>query len=372
MKENKNNRSIEVYNPKGISKIASVLYDLNKCRWHMSIYGYRMLFALAQGISSDDLFCEYTFRKSALFKYLGVDKSNQRHDILNNTLKEIMQSGLEIVEVGRGGKRSWKGVAWITYYEFSEDKDLLNITVNSAAKPYLFAVRQYAGISPEHYLRLNSDYQTWFYPMLKKAAPIGKWVMKIDDIVSGLGLENEKSYSKECRNAVANILKNIVGIEVSEEWKQEQRLAKAERRAPRPVPWNYVRYKNGEYHGTLWGISRSTDIEVKAYAEKSGRAFDRVVFLIQYNMDRVSPGLRKSIEERIRHAAEEDMGQRQDMENRNIQVEYTEPTILPVMEQAFHSFEELQVSAEEVGLTVEEYIKVGRFVKHPNGKYYMK
>lgn len=372
MEENKSNRSIEVYNPKGISKIASVLYDLNKCRWHMSIYGYRMLFALAQGISADDLFCEYTFRKSALFKYLGIHKSNQRHDILSETLKEIMQSGLEIVEVGRGGKRKWKGVAWITYYEFSEDKDLLNITVNSAAKPYLFAVRQYAGISPEHYLKLNSDYQTWFYPMLKKAAPLGRWTMRIDDIVSGLGLENEKSYNKECKNSVANVLKNVVGIEVSEAWKQEQRLAKAERRAPRPVPWNYVRYKNGDPHGTLWGISSSTDIDVKAYAEKSGRAFDSVVFLITYNMDRVSPSLRRVIEERIRHEAEDDMGERKDIESRAGYMEEVEPELIPCMEQAFHTLEELESSAKEVGMTVEEYMKLGRFVKHPNGKYYMK
>ena len=62
-----NLKSIEKFNPNSSVKISSVLYDIKKCRMNMSTHGFRMLFALAQGITQTNLFSEYTIPKNAMF-----------------------------------------------------------------------------------------------------------------------------------------------------------------------------------------------------------------------------------------------------------------------------------------------------------------
>ena len=84
-------KNIDRFNPKTIVKVSSQLYEMDKRRIDLSIYGYRLLYAISSGLSDRDIFCEYRFSKKALFKYLNIDNTNQRHDILQQTLTEVQK-----------------------------------------------------------------------------------------------------------------------------------------------------------------------------------------------------------------------------------------------------------------------------------------
>lgn len=84
----------------------------------------------------------------------------------------------------------------------------------------------------------------------------------------------------------------------------------------------------------------------------------------------------EELDKSIKKQAEEDIGARQDLANRigSESIPYAqivEPACeVPVMEAAFHDEQELRDSAREAGMTFEEYVELGRFAKHPNGKWY--
>ena len=363
---------------------------MDKRRIDLSIYGYRLLYAISSGLSERDIFCEYRFSKTAIFKYLNIENTNQRHDILQQTLTEVQSKGISIVTVNRG-KRTWENISLITYSKHSEDGDNVIIHINDRAMDILFNIKQYVPIMPKHYLPLNTTYQNWFYPFLKKAIKLGTWTMTIDDIIAGLNLDGSatprgqkkpenlcSSYDKnKCSSYIGNVLRFVIGIEPSKAYKEEMKSAREEKRKPRPVPWDY--YKNPKSNnptGTLYAISKYTDIEVKAYAEKEGRSYSRVVFLVKQKVSEMDKHQLEKMDREIKQQAEQDMGPRQDMSNRmKSDMEANAQTVsltedIPVMEAAFHDEQELIENAREVGLTLEEYINLGRFAKHPNGKWY--
>lgn len=381
-------KSIEKFNPKTIVKVSSRLYEMDKRRIDLSIYGYRLLYAISSSLSDRDIFSEYHFRKSALFKYLNIENTNQRHDILNETLREVQSSPICIISVNKSGKRTWSGLSIISEYTFSEDGDVVNIVINEKVHDILFNIKQYIPIMPKYYLPLNTSYQNWFYPFLKKALKIGSWTMTIDEIISGLNLDGSatpsgrkkpdnliKSYDRnKCASYIGNVLRFVVGIEPSQAYRDEIRAARAEKRKPRPVPWDYyTNPRSGNPTGTLYTISRYTDIDVKAYAEKEGRSYSRVTFLISQKMADMDKYQKDELDRSIKQSAEEDMGKRQDIDNRMmLNPIFTTHEVVPVMEAAFHEEQELRESANESGLSFEEYVEMGRFCKHPNGKWFRK
>lgn len=377
MSKKESQKFVEKFNPNSSAKVSSLLYDIKKVRWNMSTYGYRMLFAMAQGITQQDLFCEYDIPKDTLFKYLGLDNTGRKHELLRDTLSEVMSKGLEICTVNKkNGKRTWSGTSWITDYRFSEENNHVWIKINENAMPYLFAVQQYGEIKPKNYLKLSTDYQNWFYPLFKKAVNIGRWEMTIDEIREALNLDAQDSYNKKkSRNANMNILRWVLGIEISEAAKNEPKLAKAEKRQPHMIPWNYIKDKNGEPTGTLATISKETDINVRACVLKEGRSFNKVIFLIDWKVEEMSPTQRKKMEEKIRNSAEMDMGKRQDLENRGrgedlLVAEPQQEPELPKITPRFYEFNELYKFAYEAGVEFDEFVKMGRFEQHSNGKWF--
>lgn len=382
------------FDPNAPVRVSSRLYDLDKCRWKMSTHGYRMLFALAQGLRDGDLFYEVSFRKDELFRYLGLTSTNRRHEVLAETLKEVRQSGLDTVTVNpKTGKRTWQGMSWITNYHFSEDAGAVRIVMNQNAVPYLSALKQYATIQPKTYLKLSTDYQNWLYPLLKMRCGLGRWEISIDNIVESLDLKNvgkKGAYDKtKNKNAIVNILHNVIGIEASQAYKDEQKAAKAEKRPAKPVAWDYVKDKTGDPSGTLFTIASKTDINVWAYPVKEGRAYAKVVFIIQEKVDCMSAAHKDKLHQQIVSSADMDMGgagYREPMRDRReaelIPLDGTSGVELcqnPVEEamnltvdRAFYEEQELVKFAVEAGMTLSEYAKAGRFIKHPNGKWFRK
>lgn len=377
MSKKESQKFVDKFNPNSSAKVSSLLYDIKKVRWNMSTYGYRMLFAMAQGITQQNMFCEYDIPKDTLFKYLGLDNTGRKHELLRDTLSEVMSKGLEICSVNKkNGKRTWSGTSWITDYKFSEENNHVWIKINDNAMPYLFAVQQYGEIKPKNYLKLSTDYQNWFYPLFKKAVNIGRWEMTIDEIREALNLDAQDSYNKKkSRNANMNILRWVLGIEISDAAKNEPKLAKAEKRQLRMIPWNYIKDKNGEPTGTLATISKETDINVRACVLKDGRSFHKVIFLIDWKVEEMSASQRKKMEDNIHNAAEMDMGRRQDLGNRNKGntspiAENNPESELPKMTPRLYDFAELYKFAYEAGIEFDEFVKAGRFEQHPNGKWF--
>lgn len=377
------------FDPNAPVRVSSRLYDLDKCRWKMSTHGYRMLFALAQGLRDGDLFYEVSFRKDELFRYLGLTSTNRRHEVLAETLKEVRKSGLDTVTINpKTGKRTWKGMSWITDYEFKEESNAVYIKMNETAVPYLSELKQYATIQPKTYLKLSTDYQNWLYPLLKMRCGLGRWELSIENLIESLNLQEVDSYNKaKCKNAIMNILHYVIGIETSQAYKDEQKAAKTEKRPAKPVAWDYVKDKAGEPSGTLFTIASKTDINVWAYPLKEGRAYAKVVFIIQEKVDCMSAAHKDKLHQQIVSSADMDMGgagYREPMRGRREAelisldgsrgVELCQNPVVEAMnltvDKVFYEEQELIKYAVEAGMTLSEYAKAGRFVKHPNGKWF--
>lgn len=377
MNKQKNLRSIEKYNPNASAKVAAVLYDSKVCRFNLGMFGRRMLFCLASGINQTDLFCEYLIDKGELYKYLGLTTTNRRNDLLADALKELMTGGLDIRATNKKtGKKYWEGLTWITAYKFTEDNDQVWVKVNDAAMPYLFAVQQFAEVKPDNYLKLHTDEQTWIYPLFKKWVNVGRFETNLQYFIDSRDLNSIDSYNaKKCRNWRMNILRWVLGIVPSAASKDELKLAKKEKREPRFIPWDYATDKNGRPTGTLYSISENTDIRVQACVLKEDGAYNRIVFKIDWKIEKMSPAQRKKMEMKIQNAAEMDMGKRQDLGNRGQDVESVlavpvEKADTPKMTPNFYEYNQLFKAAYEAGVDFEEYCKAGRFVEHPSGKWY--
>lgn len=358
-------------------KISSELYNIDKYRWKMTTLGYRMLFAVSQCVDGNMLFREISFPKDMLFKYLGLEKTNRKYELLQKALNEVQKSGIEYVSVNDRGKRTWTGISWITFYNFSEEGNMVNIDINDRAMPFLCALKQYALVQPKTYLRLSTDYQNWLYPLLKMRMGLDMWEMSIDYIYESLDLEHTKSYNKENRNYIVNILKNIIGIEISDAAKEEQRLAVKEKRKPKLVAWDYVKGKDGKFTGTLYTIHKETDINVYACAVKEGRSYQKVIFFISEKVEKMSSAKKNHIHKKIMESAEQDMGKVQDRKNRggdglfNV-IEPTHDSEHIYAEPVFYSDDDLaEMINPEMGLkTVRDVAERAGYRKHPNGKWY--
>lgn len=357
-------------------KISSELYNIEKYRWKMSTLGYRMLFAISQCVDGNMLFKEVAFPKEALFKYLGIQNTNKKYKQLRDTLLEVKTSGIDCCTINSRGKRVWTGMSWITWYKFSEDGDRVYIDINDRAMDFLCALKQYALIQPKTYLKLNTDYQNWLYPLLKMRVKLGIWEMSIEYIYESLNLEQTKSYSKSNRNYIANILKNIIGIQASDAFKQEQRAASKEKRAPKPVAWDYVRGAKGNLTGTLYTIHNETDINVYACVKKDGRSYDKVIFYISEKPDKMSRSKKEQLHQDIVQSADNDMGGIKDRKNRcGLLFENENPAFIKEQIQAvpvFYDDEDLAgMINPEAGLsTIADVASRAGYRKHPNGKWY--
>ena len=94
-------KKIEKFDPNKVVRISQELYEVNACRWRMSTYGYRLLFALAQTVeyAEEDLFPELGFDKQVIFKYLGLENTERKYELLDKILNEVLQNSLHLPRV---------------------------------------------------------------------------------------------------------------------------------------------------------------------------------------------------------------------------------------------------------------------------------
>lgn len=376
---------VENFNDYKPARISKELYDLEKCRWRMSVLASRLLFALSQIVSENkenDLFPELGFRIDVLFKYLGLTKNKDQYNRLQEALKEVRESGLDIIQETKKGKK-WLGLSWITKYEFSTYEPLVTIEINRHAKPFLRQLTQYARIQPKIYLKLSSEYQNWFYPYFKQFEQLGKWKVSIEDLKIALMLENEDSYNTNKNvNATKYFLSRVLGIELSESAKKENMLSKKEKRQAKPISWDYVKNAKGEYTGTLFHITEKTDLNVTASCLKTGRSYTHIIFFIAQKkisnykqkkhtdsnagaeLDFQKPVKRKARTQKdMQDIFASEFDARKFISNPAYEKDLPKRIV-------FYSEEQLSEMAKETAKTVGEVAKMMRLIMGEDGRYY--
>lgn len=360
-------------------RISQELYQVNCCRWRMSVPAYRLLFALAQSIdySQKDLFPELGFELNAIFKYLGLENNGRRYERLQDTLSEIRQGGLDMVTQTSKGTTRYSGYSWITFYEFTTDEKYLRIQINDKVKPFLLDLKQYASIQPKYYLKLSTEYQNWFYPYFKNVVKLGKWRVSIEDLKQALYLEHTPSYNpKKTKNANEKFLTYVIGIQVSAKAKKENQSATASKRKAKLIDWDYVKDKEGNFIGTLAGITANTDINVTASVEKTGRSYSHIVFHLSKKTKKNATNL----------VVEDDMGKPQQRRKRSrktskigdlFKAEFSgEVEINPVYDKVpeariqIYTNEQVIKHAKEMNLTLKDFIERMRLIKMEDGRYF--
>lgn len=356
-------------------RISQELFQVNRCRWRMSVPAYRLLFALAQSLdyTQKDLFPELGFELNTIFKYLGLDNNKDKYARLQEALIEVRKEGLDIVTPTKNGGVRYSGYSWITSYSFTTDDKLLHIRINDDVKPFLLDLKQYALIQPKYYLKLSTEYQNWFYPYLKNVVKLGKWRIAIEDLKHALYLEKTPSYdSKQNKNATEYFLNRVIGIQVSTKAKNENQAATAAKRKPKFIEWDYTKDKEGNIIGTLAGITANTDINVTASVEKTGRSYTHIIFYL-------SEKQHKNI---INTDVEDDMGKPQQRakrkkitlqmgdifaENLDINPAYEK---IPQARIQIYTNEQVLHNAKELNMSVAVFLDKMRLQKMEDGRYY--
>lgn len=377
---------LKKFNENGIIKVSQELYQVGKMRWKLSTYGYRLLYAIAQATGQDDsplLFPEIVFEKKEIVKWLGLESNKDWNNELMRTLEEVRKEGLQTAIRKPNGKMLWCGFSWFTSWQIEEDTNRLSVRLNDDVRPFLRNLKQYAQLQPKHYLRLSTEYQNWFYPYFKNVEKLGKWIVNIEDLKQALYLENTSSYDPlQNKNATENFLKRVIGIKVSKAAKEENQLAKAQKRKPRLIDWDYTSDK-GKPCGTLWAITNFTDINVTASVEKEGRSYKYIHFtLSQKGKTKKDKELAKTIQSAQKHI-DNDMQWQQNRNSRtgNHSVGemislFPKEEINPATEQtpkiySCYSTEHLQAQCKEMGFkTAKELAKAMNLKQGSDGKWY--
>lgn len=371
MAEKKDITKVDTYKDYKPLRVSQELYEVNKCRWRMSVHGYRLLYALAQSIdyNQKDLFPELGFDINIIFKYLGLENNGRRYEVLNDALKDIGENILNIRHEKKSGAIRWTGLAWITKYSFATDDKLLCIRINEDVKPFLLGLKQYALIRPKDYLKLSTEYQNWFYPYFKNVVKLGKWRVSIEDLKLALFLEKSPTYdSKHNKNATEHFLKNVVGIQISGKAKIENQTATAAKRKPKLIEWDYAKDRTGNITGSLAGITSDTDINVTASVEKTGRSYTHIVFFLSEKQHRKATNSDIDI----------DMGKPQQRRKRSktslqmgsIFNEESMSHPIPTARIQIYTNEQVLHNAKELNMSVAVFLDKMRLKKMEDGRYY--
>lgn len=370
-------KKVETYRESTNLQLSRGMYDLDNVRWKMPVLSTRLLFAIAQSLDSlqEDVFPEFQFEINAVFKYLGLENNNDRHNRLNDALMDIMRNPLSVVSYKTSGARQWFGLSWISWFKYSDDDNYIYLQVTEDARQYLRDIVQYSPISPKYYLKLSTEYQNWFYPFLKNYRKDSRGlIIEIAKLKTALSLEKQKSYNPtKTRNANESFFKRVIGIELSEKAKAENAKASKEKRKAKFVPWDFVRDSSGEFTGTLHTINEHTDITVLACALKTGITYTHLWFKVK---EKVRP--KAKVWPSQKDSVEGDMGRQQDLRGRkrsaasmgnlfqDIYVGSTSGS--PRIKKYTH--EELSEACKELGISPEEFIKSKKMKTDDEGNYY--
>lgn len=253
------------------AKVSEELFNPKKWLWKMDVHPYRLLMMLSQTVDNEISFFDtiHEWPLETIFKYLGIEKTNQRYDILYAACKDLASTCFsDVQELKERGAKRYVGITIIQKFEFCTDRPWLRIKVNPDAVKILGKLRRYALIQPRFYLKLDSMVQNTLYPYLKLQAPYHpQWTVSLDELKEILGLSQTLSYN-EGVNANTKFMNKVLGLE-----KPKGKIAKG-------TAWDFTRNKKGVYIGNLYTINAKTDLAVTAFPVKTGRSYTHITFCL--------------------------------------------------------------------------------------------
>ena len=266
------------------ARISAQLFTYGKIRWKMNVRPFRLLMMVTQTLAMEKdplptLFPEYVFPLKKVFEYLGVSNNNKKYELLIDDMKEIMGTVVEIKETSKRGKIRWLGKTLISYCDINEETSTLHIQINEKSREYLVGMNRWSEMIPSIYLKLFTTNQNWFYAFFIKEMYLAEnttrpilIIATIDALKEQLFLTDTYSYN-EGKNANEKFFSRVLGIEKPKGWKYDAKNETGN------TPWNYVTHK-GAPSGTLYTITKETDINVCAYPIKEGKSYTKICFII--------------------------------------------------------------------------------------------
>jgi hypothetical protein len=262
------NRSIKKYNP---TRKAFISHDfLEKYRYNLDLYSQKLLFGLAQSLDvTEELFPTWNIDIRHLFKYLNIENTNKRYEIVRKAFMDILKNPVE----WKMSERRWGGLPWLSFVQFNEeDNNMVTMQFNDSVKSFLLDLKQYCELETRYYVGLSSKYSIWLYPHLRNAVRMGTLDMTIQKIKEITFTDEIDSYdSTKKTDGTRNFLKNVLGIQ----------------RNVQTNTWEIVTRKSKktdkeEAVGTINEINTLTDLKVTVEVLKSNRVYDKVRFKIEF------------------------------------------------------------------------------------------
>lgn len=263
--------TIKKYNPNRKAFISHGF--LEKYRYNLDLHSQKLLFGLAQSLDvSEELFPTWQIDIRHLFKYLNIESTGKRYEIVRKAFMDLLKNPVE----WKISDRKWGGVPWLAFAQFNEDdNNYVSMQFNASVKSFLLDLKQYCELETRYYVGLTSQYSIWLYPHLRNAARKRTHEISIQRLKEITYTDKIDSYDPTKQtDGTRNFLKNVLGI---------QRNVKEKR-------WEFVTRKSqktGEVKqvGAIHEINSLTDLIVTVDVLKTNRVYDRVKFTIEFKKD---------------------------------------------------------------------------------------
>ena len=255
------------------AKVSEELFNPKKWLWKMEVHPYRLLMMLSQTVDKDNenMFfgAVHEWPLETIFKYLGIESSNKRYDVMYAACKDLASTCFsDVQELRERGAKRYVGITIIQKFEFCTDRSWLRIKINPDATKILSKLRRYALIQPRFYLKLDTMVQNTLYPYLKLQAPMHpQWTISLQELKEILGVSQTPSYNQGV-NANTKFLNKVLGLE------------RPKGKLPKGTPWDFTRNDKGEYIGNLISINAHKDLAVTASPVKTGRSYTHITFYL--------------------------------------------------------------------------------------------
>lgn len=264
---------IKPYSKDRFVRISREILDKNY-RTKLSMHAQKLLYGLASCLDTNDtMFPEWDIHIEGLFKYMNIESSNKRYEVVRDALFEIGRSPLEY----KANSNKWGMWSWFSMVKFdSNNSNYVRICFSEQVKPFLLQLQEYCRLDAKYYINLSSNYSMWLYPLLRNVANKRSPYLELslDEIRELTYNEDTPAYSPDTsRDANRNILKAIIGLERKRGEKY----------------YSPITRKNNKGQikevGTIAEINQKSDLYVECDVLKRGRSINAIKFHVQFKSD---------------------------------------------------------------------------------------
>jgi hypothetical protein len=200
-----------------------------KHRYKLSLNAHKLLIGLIQNNDHiNKIFPEVGYDIHGLFVFLGIEKRNDRYDVVRRAFAEIMENPLEV----RYHEKKWSGVAWLSSYEYDEsESSYVKVSMNPKIDPYLLHFDKYLSLNGKYITSFKSDYAIRLYPLFRwiLEAKYGKYEITIQRLKEYTYTDDPKEHPAYNTHASAtnNFLRKVLGISMNQKTKHIEILPKS-------------------------------------------------------------------------------------------------------------------------------------------------